>query len=84
MLVGFAAETDHIEEYANRKLHEKNADLIVANNVKAEGAGFGTDTNIVSLFKRDGTVTHLPLMEKKRVAEKIIEEIALLLKDLEK
>lgn len=84
VLVGFAAETDHIEEYANRKLHEKNADLIVANNVKAEGAGFGTDTNIVSLFKRDGTVTHLPLMEKKRVAEKIIEEIALLLKDLEK
>ena len=42
----------------------KNADMIVANNVKAEGAGFGTDTNIVTLFKRDGTITELPLMSK--------------------
>lgn len=81
ILVGFAAETDHLEEYALKKLREKNADMIVANNVKAEGAGFGTDTNIVSLFKRDGTVSKLPLMSKQAVAEKIIDEIAQLLKE---
>lgn len=84
ILVGFAAETSHVEEYAKKKLREKKADLIVANNVKDEGAGFGTDTNIVTLFKSDGSVIPLPIMSKKAVAEKIIEEIALLTKDLEK
>lgn len=75
ILVGFAAETDHIEEYATKKLNRKNADMIVANNVKMEGAGFGTDTNIVTLFKRSGMVTELPIMSKQAVAEKIIDEI---------
>lgn len=84
VLVGFAAETDNVEEYARKKLFAKNADLIIANNVKAEGAGFGTDTNIVTLLKRDGTIRELPLMSKQAVSEKIIEEIALLLKDLNK
>lgn len=84
VLVGFAAETDHVEEYANKKLREKNADIIVANNVKEAGAGFGTDTNIVTLYKKDGTVTNLPLMPKQAVAEKIIAEITLLLKDMGK
>ncbi len=54
MLIGFAAETANVEEYARKKLREKNADMIVANNVKAEGAGFGTDTNIVTIYKKDG------------------------------
>lgn len=62
----------------------KNADMIVANNVKAEGAGFGTDTNIVTLFKRSGSVTDLPLMSKSNVAKMIIEEITSLLKDMDK
>jgi phosphopantothenoylcysteine decarboxylase/phosphopantothenate--cysteine ligase len=84
VLVGFAAETDHLEEYARKKLDTKNADMIVANNVKAEGAGFGTDTNIVTLFKRDGSITKLPLMAKTEVAEKILTEISALLKDREK
>jgi phosphopantothenoylcysteine decarboxylase / phosphopantothenate---cysteine ligase len=84
ILIGFAAETNNIEEYANKKLLAKNADMIVANNVKTDGAGFGTDTNIVTLFKRDGSNIKLPLMTKKKVAEKIIEEAALLLKDLAK
>ncbi|WP_307406440.1 bifunctional phosphopantothenoylcysteine decarboxylase/phosphopantothenate--cysteine ligase CoaBC [Neobacillus ginsengisoli] len=83
VLVGFAAETDNVEEYAQKKLYTKNADMIVANNVKAEGAGFGTDTNIVTLFKRQGEIKELPLMSKRAVAEKIIEEIAFLLKDLD-
>ena len=82
LLVGFAAETDHLEEYAKKKLLNKNADMIVANNVKTEGAGFGTDTNIVTLFKRHGEVISLPLMSKNEVAVKIIEEITSLLKDM--
>ncbi|MGG3466616.1 bifunctional phosphopantothenoylcysteine decarboxylase/phosphopantothenate--cysteine ligase CoaBC [Neobacillus pocheonensis] len=81
-LIGFAAETDHLEEYARKKLVAKNADMIVANNVKTEGAGFGTDTNIVTLFKRDGSVTTLPMMSKTAVAGKIIEETTSLLKDM--
>jgi phosphopantothenoylcysteine decarboxylase/phosphopantothenate--cysteine ligase len=84
VLIGFAAETDNLEEYAVKKLREKNADMIVANNVKTEGAGFGTDTNIVTFFMRDGTCKNLPLMQKQEVAEKIIEEIAALIKDMEK
>jgi len=82
LLIGFAAETDHLEEYAKTKLLKKNADMIVANNVKAEGAGFGTDTNIVTLYKRSGEIISLPLMSKNEVAIKIIEEITSLLKDM--
>lgn len=83
ILIGFAAETENVEEYAIKKLKAKNADMIVANNVKSEGAGFGMDTNIVTLFKRDGSKIDLPLMSKLDVAHKIIEEIAALPKDME-
>ncbi len=83
ILVGFAAETENVDEYARKKLQTKNADMIVANNVKSPGAGFGMDTNIVTLIKRDGSKIELPLMSKKEVAEKIIDEIAALPKDLE-
>lgn len=75
-LVGFAAETEHVEEYARKKLQSKNLDMIVANNVSQEGAGFAGDTNIVTIFKRDGSVTTLPLLPKKKVAEEILKEIA--------
>lgn len=84
ILIGFAAETENVEEYAAKKLRSKNADMIVSNNVKAAGSGFGTDTNLVSFFRKDGTVTHLPVMTKRAVADKIIEETALMLKDTEK
>lgn len=84
LLVGFAAETNNVEEYAQKKLHTKNADMIVANNVKSEGAGFGTNTNIVTLYKRNGEVIPLPLMSKQAVAEKIMEEIVSFQKDLDK
>jgi phosphopantothenoylcysteine decarboxylase / phosphopantothenate---cysteine ligase len=83
VLVGFAAETENVEEYARKKLNAKNADMIVANNVKAEGAGFGTDTNIVTLFKRSGSNIDLPIMSKSDVAKRIIEEITSLLKDMD-
>ncbi|MEH7106821.1 bifunctional phosphopantothenoylcysteine decarboxylase/phosphopantothenate--cysteine ligase CoaBC [Bacillus sp. JJ1764] len=82
ILIGFAAETDNVEEYARKKLFNKNADMIVANNVKSEGAGFGTDTNIVTIYKRDGAAIELPMMSKTEVAEKIIAEVTPLLKDL--
>ncbi|URT72546.1 bifunctional phosphopantothenoylcysteine decarboxylase/phosphopantothenate--cysteine ligase CoaBC [Cytobacillus firmus] len=81
ILIGFAAETEQVEEYAKGKLMKKNADMIVANNVTAEGAGFGTDTNIVTLFKKDGSSEKLPLMSKRDVAVKILEEASKLLKD---
>ncbi|MED3624280.1 bifunctional phosphopantothenoylcysteine decarboxylase/phosphopantothenate--cysteine ligase CoaBC [Neobacillus thermocopriae] len=83
LLVGFAAETNNVVDYAKKKLIKKNADMIIANNVKVEGAGFGTDTNIVTIVKKDGSITELPLMSKSEVAEKIIEEVSLLLKGLE-
>jgi phosphopantothenoylcysteine decarboxylase / phosphopantothenate---cysteine ligase len=83
VLIGFAAETENVEEYARKKLSSKNADMIVANNVKTEGAGFGTDTNIVTLFKKSGSVTEVPLMSKTAVAKKIIEEVTSLLKDMD-
>ena len=48
-----------------RKLREKNADMIVANDVKAQGAGFGTDTNIVTMYRKDGKVIELPILMKR-------------------
>ena len=61
LIIGFAAETNAVEEYAREKLVKKNADMIVANNVTTEGAGFGTDTNIVTMFKQDGSAIELPM-----------------------
>ena len=74
-LVGFAAETDHVAENARKKLAAKNADLIVANDVTAEGAGFDHDTNIVTLFARDGRDLALPRMSKSEVARHILDEV---------
>jgi len=75
IVVGFAAETDHVAENARKKLSAKNADLIVANDVTAEGAGFDNDTNIVTLFSRDGRDLALPKMNKSEVAQRILDEI---------
>lgn len=78
LLVGFAAETVDVEYYAKQKLETKNLDMIVANDVKAEGAGFGTDTNIVTMYKQSGDVIPLPLLSKAEVAHRILEEVQLL------
>jgi len=75
IIVGFAAETDHVAENARKKLSAKNADLIVANDVTAEGAGFDQDTNIVTLFSSDGRDLALPKMNKTEVAQRILDEI---------
>src|SRR5580692_8827387 len=75
IVVGFAAETDHVAESARKKLSAKNADLIVANDVTAEGAGFDQDTNIVTLFSRDGRDLALPKLNKSEVAQRILDEV---------
>ena len=74
-IVGFAAETEHVAENARQKLVAKNADLIVANDVSADGAGFDHDTNIVTLFSRDGRDVPLPRMTKPEVAQRILDEV---------
>ena len=75
VLVGFAAETQNILEYANKKLVEKNLDFIVANDVTAKGAGFGVSTNIASIIWRNGTVESFSKMSKADLAEKIVERV---------
>jgi phosphopantothenoylcysteine decarboxylase/phosphopantothenate--cysteine ligase len=75
LVVGFAAETDRVAENARKKLQGKNADLIVANDVTAEGAGFDVDTNVVTLFSRDGRDLPLPKLTKREVAHRILDEV---------
>jgi phosphopantothenoylcysteine decarboxylase/phosphopantothenate--cysteine ligase len=75
LVVGFAAETERVAENARKKLTAKNADLIVANDVTAEGAGFDHDTNVVTLFARDGRDLPLPRMTKSEVAQRILDEV---------
>ena len=75
ILIGFAAETENLIEYAQKKLVEKNLDFIVANNVTTAGAGFGTDTNVASIIKRSGEVENFPLMSKSELAEKILGDL---------
>lgn len=76
ILIGFAAETNDLEHYALEKIKRKNLDFIVANNVTEEGAGFGTDTNIVTIISKTGQKTQLPLLSKKEVAQKILQTVA--------
>ena len=75
LVVGFAAETERVAENARKKLAEKNADLIVANDVTAEGAGFDVDTNVVTLLSRDGRDLPLPKLTKCEVAHRILDEV---------
>ena len=74
ILVGFAAETDHLLENAARKLESKHLDLIVANDVTREGAGFQVDTNIASLLTHEGR-KDCPLQTKRALAEDILDEV---------
>ncbi|WP_434750354.1 bifunctional phosphopantothenoylcysteine decarboxylase/phosphopantothenate--cysteine ligase CoaBC [Paenibacillus amylolyticus] len=71
-LIGFAAETQSLEMYAREKLERKNCDLIVANDVTRSGAGFGTDTNAVHIYDREGLVEELELMSKEDVAHRLL------------
>ena len=75
VLVGFAAETENLLEYAKKKLSEKNLDMIVANDVTAEGAGFSVKTNIASIIRRNGEVENFPKMSKADLAKIILERV---------
>lgn len=82
VLIGFAAETQNILEYARKKLVEKNLDFIVANDVTAAGAGFGVATNIASIIHRGGAVENFPQMSKSDLADKIIARLTEILRGL--
>jgi len=73
-LCGFSMETENMVENSRDKLTRKNLDMIVANNVKVKGAGFGTDTNVVTIITKDNEET-LPIMTKEQVAEKLLDRI---------
>lgn len=73
-LCGFSMETENMLENSRKKLDSKNADLIVANNLKVNGAGFGTDTNVVTLISKE-QVKELPIMSKEEVAAEILNFI---------
>jgi phosphopantothenoylcysteine decarboxylase/phosphopantothenate--cysteine ligase len=77
--VGFALETDDVLKNGVAKLESKALDLIVTNDAREEGAGFGVDTNRVTLLARNGTRTDLPLMPKREVADAILDHVMELL-----
>ena len=74
IICGFSMETQNLVENSRKKLEKKNADMIVANNLKVSGAGFGTETNVVTLITKD-SVTELAIMSKDEVAHKILDVI---------
>lgn len=77
ILCGFSMETEHMLENSRRKLEKKNLDMIAANNLKDEGAGFGTDTNVLTLITRDGE-KQLKLMSKEAAANELLSELLLM------
>ena len=74
-IVGFAAETTELVENAVKKLEQKNLDMVIANDVTREGAGFTVDTNIVKILYRDGGVEDMPLMDKGKLADLILDRV---------
>jgi len=81
IVVGFAAETDHVVENATHKLRSKKLDLIVANDVTREGAGFDVDTNIVTFIFPDGRQVPLEKMSKLEVSNRLLDEVVALRKN---
>ncbi len=75
VLVGFALETNNEKEYALDKLKSKNADMIVMNSLNDKGAGFGTDTNKITIFDKSGKEFNYELMSKKEAAKNIVDTI---------
>ena len=73
-LCGFSMETEHMLENSRAKLEKKNLDMIVANNLRMEGAGFGTDTNIITIITKDAA-NELPIMSKDEAAHAIFDQI---------
>ena len=78
--VGFAAETQDLIANAQKKLTNKGLDIIVANDVTFKNSGFGSEANKVTILKKDGKPEDLPLMSKREVADKILDNVSKLLK----
>lgn len=78
VIIGFAAETDKVAEHARAKLQSKQVDLIVANDVTAEGAGFDHDTNVITLYRRDGSEKAYPRVQKLDAAHRVLDELRVL------
>lgn len=74
-ICGFSMETENMLENSVKKLESKNIDMIVANNLKQSGAGFGTDTNVITMITRN-SLTELPIMSKEECAEKLLDKIS--------
>ena len=81
LVVGFAAETNDVVGYARSKMEKKGLDMVVANDITKTGAGFNTDTNIATILTRNGGKIELPLMSKREMADRILDEIVLLRKN---
>ncbi len=79
IVAGFAAESQLLLEYAERKMREKGLDLIVANDITRAGAGFDVETNAATILKRDGSRVELPLQTKRELAGRLLDEIVKLL-----
>ncbi len=73
-LCGFSMETENLVENSKRKLERKNLDMICANSLRTAGAGFGTDTNVVTIITKD-SITELPCLSKQETAAKVFDEI---------
>lgn len=73
-ICGFSMETDNVIENSRAKLIRKNCDMICANSLRTEGAGFGVDTNVITLITKDGE-TELPMMSKDEAAHRILDEV---------
>lgn len=84
ILVGFAAETQHVIEYAKDKIEKKNLDFIVANNVTASGAGFKGDTNIATIIEKNGSITEYQKMLKSELGHVILDKLIEYLSPLSK
>jgi phosphopantothenoylcysteine decarboxylase / phosphopantothenate---cysteine ligase len=80
ILIGFAAETENLEEYAKDKLVRKNLDMVIGNDVSKEGSGFGSDTNEIIMIKKDGSQHILPLLTKEQAAKEILGQVMELMK----
>jgi phosphopantothenoylcysteine decarboxylase/phosphopantothenate--cysteine ligase len=76
ILIGFAAETNDVDRYAQAKLEQKNLDFVVANDVSRKGIGFNSEHNAVTLFSRKGDKVHVPVMPKRNVAYQILKVVA--------
>ena len=73
--MGFAAETEDLLSNATEKLRQKNLDMIIANDVSREDAGFESDTNLIKIIHRNGLREDLPLMTKEEVADQLLDRV---------